>query len=171
MVHIKIDDECIDDDDIMAIIQPVWYSVNIYEGYEKYQEDLKSITVEQKHIFACFLYEAEVNNGGHFQFFCNSAGMVWKDAIEGYNAIGLKEYADIIEESISRIGVNPSFVRQERIDQLDDDADFDDIDDKFYQLQDKIDSHSAMLDYIKAHREKFYFEGDIEDEEDNENPS
>ena len=106
---------------------------------------------------------AEVNNGGHDQFYFNSTGIVWQDALAGYRAVGLQEAALILEQSAARMGGKPSLERETREEQLDSlKPDFDDLDDRFYKLQKAVDFERAMMKYILNHRSAFYFEGDVE---------
>ena len=45
-------------------------------------------------------YIAEVNNGGHDQFYFNSTGIVWKDALAGFGELGIDEAVEIIQEQL-----------------------------------------------------------------------
>ena len=65
-----------------SLIDPLWWSVSIYDGKEQYEKDLAPFTSSQRAIFAVQWYEAEVSNGGHDQFLCNSTGIVWEDALK-----------------------------------------------------------------------------------------
>ena len=132
--HIKITAEkarnC---DDPMEMIDPLWWSVSIYDSYEKYISDLKPFTMPQRYVFAMMWYAAEVENGGHDQFFSNSTGIVWEDALNGFKEIGCENCRDILSEAAKRMGGKPSFVRAERWQQEDElEPDFEDLDDRFY---------------------------------------
>jgi hypothetical protein len=95
--------------------------------------------------FASSLYGAEVDNGGHDQFYFNSSGMVWEDAQEGFTEIGITEAANIIAESAKRMGGRPSFDVKERRRLLEErQANFDDLDDRYYNLN--VDVDARMLD-------------------------
>jgi hypothetical protein len=105
-------------------------------------------------------YDAEVNNGGHDQFFTNSTGIVWKDALEGFVAVGAVERANILKEAAKRMGGNPSFDQNERSDQIDKfRADFEDLDSKYYELKD--DFEQKVNKYVKENRKDFYFKGAV----------
>lgn len=164
-VHITIDDELINNPGEYAatnIIEPVWWSVNIYDGLESYEKSLKPFSKEQRYVIAIEWYLSEVNNGGHDQFYFNSTGIVWKDALEGLKEIGIDEAAVILEESIQRMGGDPSFSREVRQKQLENlEPDFEDLDTKFYDLEEKIDIEKLMYKYILEHKSAFYFEGSI----------
>ena len=162
-VHITIDDQVIDAGDAYAVIDPVWWTANIYDGEREYDESLKVFSQEQRYLFAIAWHTAEVNNGGLDQFYFNSTGIVWQDALAGYKAIGLEEAAALLEESAARMGGSPSLDRRTRQEQLDTlRPDFEDLDNRFYTLQETVDFNEAMMTYIKQHRESFYFDGNVE---------
>ncbi|HEV2904826.1 MAG TPA: DMP19 family protein [Pyrinomonadaceae bacterium] len=158
----EITDQQIEGDDYFAVIEPLHFSVSIYDGPEQYEKDLARFTKEQRLVFACHWYLSEVNNGGHDQFYDNNTGIVWKDAREGFAAIGVPEVSAIIDESTQRIKAKPSLVREERQEQIElSDANFRDLDDRLFQLEEKVDLNEQMLAYIRAHRQQFYFSGTV----------
>ena len=160
--YIRIDDKVIEQGDPYAIIDPVWWTINIYEGEQKYNASFASFSQEQRYIFAVVWYIAEVNNGGHEQFYFNSTGIVWKDALAGFRELGIDEAVEIIRESAARMGGNPSLDRATRQKQLHTyQPDFEDLDTQFYELEEKIDIEEAMQRYILQHRSAFYFEGEV----------
>lgn len=159
-VHIVIDDNIIDKGDIFEIIDPLWSSVKTYEGEEIYSYSLKDFSTSQKYVCAICWYRAEVNNGGHDQFYFNSTGIVWEDALNGLDEIGLIDFKNILKESIQRMGGSPSkywIERQKQLDELN--PNFDDLDKKFYDLEIITNVNSVILEYIKKNRESFYFDG------------
>jgi hypothetical protein len=161
--HLVIDNAVIDKGDPSTVIDPVWWTADIYDDERRYNESLSSFSLEQRHVFAIAWHMAEVNNGGHEQFYSNSTGIVWQDALAGYKAVGLQEAALILEQSAARMGGKPGLERETREEQLDSlNPDFDDLDDRFYKLQKAVDFERAMMKYILNHRSAFYFEGDVE---------
>jgi len=161
--HIKIDDRVMETRDPMKVIDPLWWSVSIYDSKEKYEKDLQPYSFHQRAVFAMMWYIDEVNNGGHSQFYSNSTGIVWEDAMNGFELIGLIEGKDIIEESAKRFGSRPSFDRTEReiaLDKLD--KNFDDLDSRFYKLNSAVNITERIADYILKNKTGFYFEGDVE---------
>ncbi len=158
--YYDINDDVIQNSDMYTIIEPLWWSVNIYDGEDEYNKDLDKFTTEQKYIFAIEWYIAEVNNGGHDQFYFNSTGIVWEDAMKGFEAIGLMNNYEIIKESIERLGGYPNKDREKRQEQLDEyGPDFSDLDDRFYESEKDIET--TLLSYIRANKEKFYFKGNV----------
>jgi hypothetical protein len=162
-VHIEVNDETIASGDIWAVIRPVWWSVSIYNGPAAYDHDLEKFSEAQKHVFAIRWYISEVTNGGHKQFYSNSTGIVWGDARDGFEAIGLSRAATIIRISADRLGGSPSRDRQERSDQLEEETpDFDDCDEALYQLIKKVDLEQLLMDYIRTRPRDFHFAGEVE---------
>src|SRR5689334_19584479 len=102
-VSITIDADTIAKGDLSSIIEPVWWTAHIYGTLAIYEASLKSFSHSQRIIFALQWYQAEVDNGGHDQFYFNSTGIVWPDALAGFDAIGVPEGATIIRESAKRL--------------------------------------------------------------------
>ena len=159
-MRLDIGEREIDGDDYFAVIQPVFLSVSIYDGPERYEEDLSNFSTEQRLVLAYHWYLSEVNNGGHEQFYCNSTGIVWPDALKGFREIGHAEVAAIIQTSVSRLGGAPSLNREEREEQLEQmDASFEDLDQELFELLDQPDFDEKVLEFIRKHRQKFLFSG------------
>jgi hypothetical protein len=160
-VRVVIDENTIATNDVQAIIEPVWFTGNIYGSYADYETSLAKFSRGQRLIFAMSWYAAEVNNGGHDQFYFNSTGIVWEDAQKGFIEIGVPQVANIITDSAKRMGGRPSFDRGERMRALEQrKPKFDDLDHRFYNLN--IDIDEKMLKYIRARPKDFVFEGEIE---------
>lgn len=142
------------------LIDPFWCSVNIYDGLEKYNKDLSELTIAQRRFLALLWYDSEVRNGGHDQFFFNSTGIVWKDALEGMRMIGDDADADNFQKAIDLFGSSVPFDREERIQSLDKigeiDA-FEEIDEIYY---DGEGFYKLMVKYIKEHPSEFVVNGD-----------
>ena len=159
----NIGDPEIDSDDYFAVIEPVFLSVSIYDGPAQYEEDLAKFSVEQRLVLAYHWYLSEVNNGGHDQFYYNSTGIVWPDALKAFAQIGPQEVVALIKASINRFGGNPSLHRQERQDQMDQiNPDFEDLDQELFKLEKQVEFDERVLDFIRVHREKFFFSGILE---------
>jgi len=160
--RITIDDKVIASLDEQAIIAPLWWSVSIYDSEEKYENDLKPFTLPQRYVFAIQWYVAEVCNGGHSQFYDNSTGIVWEDALRGLQEIGATENIDILKESVARMGGAPSKVRETRWEQLEQhNCVFDDLDDRFYASETAATMQALLHKYITKNASAFYFDGEI----------
>jgi len=153
----------IDGDDYFAVIEPVFWSVSIYDGPDQYERDLSRFSNEQRLALAYHWYLSEVNNGGHDQFYYNSTGIVWPDSLSAFVAIGAEDVVAIIRESASRLGGHPSLDREERQQQLDQfNPDFEDLDKELFKLEEQPDFDRKMLDFMRLHRQQFFFSGSVE---------
>jgi hypothetical protein len=162
-VHVVVDDAVIAEKDHWTVIHPVWYTANIYEGPGAYEFSLQSFSQAQRMVHAVLWYMAEVNNGGHRQFYSNSTGIVWRDAMAGMEAIGLPRGARIIAISAERMGGEPSLDRADRREQMETiDPEFDDLDDAFYALEKRNNIDELISNYIRGRPSDFHFDGEIE---------
>ena len=159
--NLIIDEDVIKSNDEFRVIEPVWWSVSIYDGEDQYNKDLEQFTIQQRYVFAIYWYMYEVNNGGHDQFYFNSTGIVWEDAMNGFQAINAYENYSIIRESANAIGGSPNKDREKRQNELEKyEPDFTELDERFYA------SESSMIEmlrtYIRDNAESFYFNGKVQ---------
>lgn len=151
-------------EDSWDIIKPVYETVNIYNTYEDYLDSAKIFTLEQRYLLAIIWYFIEVNNGGHYQFFDNSTGIVWEDTLKGFELFGMKEHATNFKNLLAYFGVTISFDREERSELL---AQMEEeYGDAFYEKLDEADDfvfdydgNENELSFIKKYPEKFIFQG------------
>lgn len=160
--HVVVDDAVIDKGDVYEVIDPVWWTANIYDGMDAYETSLSSFSKPQRLVLAVIWYRSEVNNGGHDQFFYNSTGIVWRDALEAFQTIGLDQFARVLSASADRFSRPPSLDREERNEQMEADApEFDDLDSGFYTLEESVNMDAKLMKFIKKHRSEFYFDGTV----------
>ena len=152
-------------DDSWDIVEPICWEINIYDSYKDYIKSAKNFSLEQRYLHAILGYFGEVNNGGHHQFFYNSTGIVWEDALNGLKHFGMPEFADNFQKVIDYCGGTISFDREKRYRMLEtleekygeEFLKFLDEADKFIY---KYDGEENELNYIKSNPEKFVFEGE-----------
>jgi Domain of unknown function (DUF4375) len=163
VVQISLDEETVlQAADILSLVEPLWERVDIYGSWEQYLATLKPFSPAQRHLFAIQWYRCEVDNGGHCQFFSNSTGIVWEHAVEGFAAIGLPEGAAILQAASDRVG-GASRDRIKREAQLDSvGEDFDDLDERFYAMDETGAIDEKMLRFARAHAAEFRFDGTVE---------
>lgn len=160
--HVVVDDVVIDKGDVYEVIDPVWWTANIYDGMDAYERSLSSFSKPQRLVFAVIWYRSEVNNGGHDQFFYNSTGIVWRDALEAFQIIGLDQFARVLSASADRFSRPPSLDREERDEQMEaDEPEFADLDSRFYALEESVNMDAKLMKFIKKHRSEFYFDGSV----------
>jgi HEAT repeat protein len=111
----------------------------------------------QKHYLAVSIYDAEVRNGGHSQYFVNPSGDLWKFALEGLKAIGATERAQLLEEAVQLFGRSgPSVDNNQRLDQLSAakiDKRLSALDERYYASKENTDALLAM--YTIKHKDQF----------------
>ncbi|HEV8190608.1 MAG TPA: DUF4375 domain-containing protein [Ktedonobacterales bacterium] len=135
-VHLRVGPDVLRGDDVYAFaaMAPVYWTANIYRGPGEYEASLAAFTPSQRRLFAIWWYRAEVNNGGHDQFYYNPTGIVWPDALAGFELLGLEEFAMTLRESARRLGGDPPLERA-------------------------VDLDAAMLAFARSHPEDFAFDG------------
>jgi hypothetical protein len=99
----------------------------------------------KKHVLAVSTVDGEVNNGGHSQYFLNSSGDQWPQALAGLDAMELKERALIFREAIAKFGdKGPSTNRDARQEELarlirNNEEAFEDQDKRYYAAKEVIE--------------------------------
>lgn len=95
--------------------------------------------------------DSEIVNGGFSQYFVNSSGDHWRNALEGLQAMGFDELTKIFREAISRFpNGEPSNNRKLRQKQLarlarrDEDV-FDALDTRYYESKESVDVFTARF--------------------------
>jgi hypothetical protein len=162
-VHVVVDDATISAGNPSEVIHPVRWVSTIYDGPCMYEQSLRPFTRPQRLVRAMLLYVYEVNNGGHEQFFSNSSGIVWRDALEGFEAIGLSRGAEILRVAAERLGGSPSLDRSERQEQIERfQPEFEDLDEAFGALAAKNDINEQIMKYVRSRPADFYFSGMVE---------
>jgi hypothetical protein len=161
--RMRVDRTTLDANDAFAPIEPIWWTANIYGSPDDYERSLASFTRSQRLMFAIHWYRAEVNNGGHDQFYDNSTGIVWRDALAGFEALQLPKFAAVLRESARRLGGDPPLIREARQDLLTRlEPQLDDLDGRFYELERTADLDAKMLDFMRNHSSDFLFDGVVE---------
>ena len=152
-------EEILATDDMWTINEPAYWTINIYGSYDDYLESAKGFTLEQRYLNAISWYFAEVNNGGHHQFFYNSTGIVWEDALAGLRLFKMDILADNLQSVIDYFGGSVPFNREERwtiLKEWDDEV-FDFLDGK----DDVVYEYEGIFEdvFVHEHPELFVFDG------------
>jgi len=122
------------------------------------QPGLDLLTAPQRHCRAILILDAEVNNGGLSQYFVNSSGDHWRDALAGLNALGSKERASVLYEAVAKFGgTGPSEDRTARLSQLaklvqDDEDVFETLEQRYYESTEVVEVMMTcyVLDHVDA---------------------
>ena len=148
-------------DDMWTINEPAYWTINIYGSYDDYIETSKRFTLEQRYLNAICWYFAEVNNGGHHQFFYNSTGIVWEDALAGLRLFNMKELAENFQSVLDFFGGTVPFDRAERwhlLQQYEDNPEFFEFLD---EKDDAVYTYDGILEDVFVHEnpQLFVFDG------------
>ncbi len=120
-------------------------------------EDFDDLTEIQRNAFLLFWYDSEVHNGGHFQYFVNSAGNRAKDTILALSTLNMHCLSKVLQQAYDYVSLNPI----DEIDSADDfviqasDVNFRKFDESFYRCG------KIPMDYLESYLEK-HFEHFIE---------
>lgn len=101
-------------DPLWQVLGPVWDSIGIYEGPAVFLDQFRTVRPEVGHLFAAHWCQSEVNNGGFYQFFTNSTGVLAPEALEGFQAMGLREWAAILGQAMTHFGAPYPRDREQR---------------------------------------------------------
>lgn len=138
-------------------IEPMLDLIDL-ENEEAYERTMKLFTRPQRLVFAVEAYTAEVCNGGHEQFFFNSSGVVWKDALEGLAAIGAEEAAAILARVVAKLErqiPDDAEKRRAMMDKLEEGL-FEEDDDAFYDME--VDLAELEKAYMRKNAADFLLE-------------
>lgn len=111
----------------------------------------ESLNKEQQMYIAVFWLDSEVNNGGHSQYFFNSAGENWQLALDGLREMGFKERLEIFEGVLKLFGAQkPLADRGKRQRQLatvytKHEDDFDKFDSAYYKASESVEVLSTRF--------------------------
>ena len=117
------------------------------------------LTPEQRRYIAVSDLDGEIGNGGFSQYFMNSSGNEWPDAIAGFAELGMPKRLAIVKEAIAVFGGNePSTNREQRQQQLSriyrkNEVIFSEMENRYYACTESIDACAAR--YVLAHPDAF----------------
>lgn len=129
----------------------------VFDALEK--RGFEGLSKPQQHYFAAFIYDVEVNNGGHSQYFVNSSGDAWERALEGLELIGAADGAAILRDATQIFGADgPSVDRERRHQELAgfssrQDQLLEEMDSRYYACDDAVNALLAL--YALRNREHF----------------
>ncbi len=89
-----------------SLVEPVWLPLNRSwdDGPDEFLRQFRDIRAEIGHLYAAHWCQSEVCNGGLHQFFSNSTGILAPEALQGFRAIDLQEWASILAEAMQFFG-------------------------------------------------------------------
>ena len=152
-----VDDTTIADDDPQAIIDPVWYSADA-ASLEAWEKSLRFFSRPQRLAYAMLWTSADVCNGGLDQFFWDGGMILLPEAVEGFDAIGRSDIADILREAAACFPATPNReigpLSMKEMPQA-----LDELTRRYYR--EEGDFFGPLLAYIRSQPAAFYFDGEI----------
>ena len=133
------------------VLEPMYDVIDLSDS-AAYECSMKPFPHPMRLLFAVDSYIAEVYNGGHDQFFFNSTGVVWKDALDGLEAIGARNAAAILKRVIGRFDREIPDDADERRLMMDDFEDglFEEDDQAFYAMSEDLSALECAYIQRKA---------------------
>jgi hypothetical protein len=110
-----------------------------YNGRENWLRSIDGVPRPSVYLFSVHWLHLEVYNGGFWQFFFNSTGVMAPEAKQGFAAIGMKAVAEVVSQAMERVANPYPFdrsERQQRVGNPDERLDFDDLNKVFWDLAD-----------------------------------
>src|SRR5262249_30868263 len=87
-----------------SLVEPVWGKISIYDGAKTFLRQFRAVPKYVGLLFAGHWCQSEVRNGGFHQFFWNPTGILAPEASEAYHAMGIPEWAAIVDEAMQYFG-------------------------------------------------------------------
>jgi hypothetical protein len=123
---------------------------------------LSHLDLAFSHVYATWITEAEVYNGGFNQYFFNSSGRLAPEAAEGYVTIGSPERALIVRTAMERVlGHSETLASAWSERTLEAFSEsykleiFADLDEAFFAMDDVENASELRVAFIRAHPEAF----------------
>ncbi len=138
--------------ELWDIIRPLNDVMNISEGQAQYDASVAQFSKQQRAAHAVVWYVSDVQNGGHWQFFYNTTGILWEAAQKGLREIGAGENSLILSAAALRAGGAPPYERASRQSLMKR------LSPKFTDLDARLnrsDPLSILMGYIQEHRAAF----------------
>ena len=100
------------------VIEPLFKTVEYGDTPEAFARSIASLPYSSVILFCAHMCLAEVHNGGFFQLFWNTTGVLVPEGIEGFSTIGMPKMVALILEAASPLGSRYPRDRNNRWDAL-----------------------------------------------------
>jgi hypothetical protein len=117
--------------------EPYYDQLNFYDGRDAWLASQVGVPREAVLLYSVHWCELEIQNGGIWQFFFNSTGVVYPEAKDGFSEIGMPNVAEILTSAASRLGEPFPFSQDKRrkiVGPPEKQLAFDDLDKAFWDL-------------------------------------
>ena len=121
--------------------------------------EFDGLSKQQQVYYAVWIYDVDVGDGGHAQFFVNSGGDRWRSTLNALKTVGAIERAAILKEACDLFGPDgPPEDNEARHHQLAhftrrQDKQLETLDERYFQCQENI--NVLLMQYAIEHREHF----------------
>lgn len=151
----KMEDEALE----QAIFDNI--SINMESGFHDGRESVQSLSSGKRAVYVTWVVEGEVNNGGFNQFYYNASGKLADMGEESFKTIGAMKHATLMREAnvvYEKIkgrlekfndGTIESFSKSYEGNPLNE------LDDKFYDLEESEPIGQLRINFIRAHAQEF----------------
>jgi Domain of unknown function (DUF4375) len=140
------------------MIEPCWDVIDFDCEGDEFAANWAKVPPHVAHLFAIWVCEAEVCNGGLEQFYDNSSGALAPEAVLAFRTLGMPTLAGVVEETIRMIGEPFPRLEEDREEAMsrlrgdDEESDpFDHLDDQYFDAQDTDMLHEGIRRYIELH--------------------
>ena len=118
-------------------------------------EDYSDLTEIQRLAHLIFWYEAEVQNGGHLQYFANSAGERPEETLTALQSLKMEDQFKILERAISVLRKHPLQDLETAEDYVAEalDDNFGDLDRRYYECAKPTNDY--LEEYLEANFSEF----------------
>jgi uncharacterized protein DUF4375 len=97
------------------LVEPVWLPLNeLWDDQQAFVAQYRRVPAPVGHLYAGHWCQSEVCNGGFYQFFANTTGLVAPEAVEGFSSVGLQRTADVLQRAMICFGAEYPRSREER---------------------------------------------------------
>ncbi len=142
---------------LLALYQIEGFEQRVFEARK--EKGVTSLTPTQRLWYAVFNFDAEICNGGLSQYFLNSSGENWKEALAGLEAMKTAERAEILREAVTKFGTGgPALDTKKRREQLaalgrKDDKLFEDLNERYFACSPVLEAFTTR--YVIDHAQDF----------------
>ena len=149
-----------------AAIDLLHEQLNIYGEPEEYLEQLKNVAEPHAMLYAANWCQIEVCNGGFYQFFHNSTGILAPEAVGGFKLIGVPRAANVVMMAMRMLGRAYPRARRRRMAKLvrirkpedlkAERSPFDKLDNAFYKVTGTSEFPEQADLFIRNHMALFF---------------
>ncbi len=134
-------------------------TTKLEDNYEREFEIITSLSEERQTIYAIWLVEAEVNNGGFNQFYVNSSGQFAEIAEMAFKNVNSEKLANLMAKA-NKIWQEENLAERqdgsmESFSESYEDNPLNDLDSEFYDLCESESLFDLQVQFIRNNKEKF----------------